>query len=138
MMAQDDVLYNHNSRQTWEKELEKDNSETGYWSLYLASKHKDLTKRKDHGFHRHMIGWCFWGALCYIFPREAAKELLTNETFLKLLSERHKNIDCIVGSALLTMEKKMYFHFPSLTNHIGYSSTVGHNHFNLNEGYLFQ
>lgn len=139
-IVQDDVVYYRNAKEEWLKHVaitKETNRNVGYWSLYLATKHRDLTVGKDYGFLYHEIGWCFWGALAYIFTRQSATDLINDDQFISMVNGNHKNVDCAVGTVLLKQGKRCYFSYPSLTNHIGTTSTVGHKHFHMNDGYKF-
>lgn len=139
MVCQDDIALNRNARYKLEeflREQPKKMETTGYISLYLSRHHKDLGKYK--GFNEHKIDWhpCFWGALCYVFTRHGLKALLDNQEYKEY--RRNEKIDCIICHCFLQMGFRMWYHSPSLVDHTGNHSTMGHRVLGDHRGYQFQ
>jgi len=139
MVCQDDILV---SRRAWYhlhdflKSHTEQLKDTGYISLYLSRHHKDLGKNK--GFNQHYIGWnpCFWGALCYVFTRHGLEALLDYHAYQNYGS--NQQIDCIICECFTQMGMRMYYHSPSLIDHVGRHSTLGHPPMNDHRGFQFQ
>jgi hypothetical protein len=131
-IVSDDVVYCKN----WHvKALEHINDGVGFVACYtpkgLADRHGWKT-----GVHELNLGWAkSWGG-CYLFKREVAIELLKHPFILDHLNNYEKNqqIDHAIPEAMYQMELNQLYIVPSLTNHIGVESTIGHKHRDIDKG----
>ena len=73
----------------------------------------------QHKFHNK----AFWGAVCMVFPRQTAMELLAFPRFVK--HRHHRKLDVVLGNCMRDMEKRGLVHVPSICEHIGQFSTLG-------------
>lgn len=132
LICQDDIVMIRDTRQYLEECLWPA-TEIGVVSLYCPSHdHRDDAS----GFLKVKSGWNTWGALAYIFSNPGVREFLSD---LIVLNHRHhgphqglRNIDSIVGSWCERRQLPYFVHVPTLTQHIGRSSTIWKN--NTNEG----
>lgn len=134
MVCEDDVVYCKGARATWEMHVGQA-SEVGFWSLY--------TPRRDAGLTGNHSGWMArnrgrdtWGTLAMCFPRSSAERLaayppLSNEDQLQ------GHTDYIVAECFLLAEIACYYHNPSLVDHVGRVSTIGHNWYDESLGLNF-
>lgn len=119
-------------RQGWQNIAERQfniNPYIGYLALYtpkgMASKFPN-TK----GWHEIKGGWASsWGG-GYMFRREVAKKILKHPYILNHRDNYAKNqqIDHAIPEAIHQMGYLQFFHTPSLIQHIGRFSTIGHVH----------
>ena len=84
--------------------------------------------RRTGGFHRVDAGWEMAGAVACIFPNRAARSLLTH---LPSLDHRRngpddgmRHVDSLIGRWAKDAVLTVYYHSPSLVQHIGTTSTV--------------
>lgn len=124
LMIQDDVIFNARTRKIWENALGF--RRVGCWNFFLARHHRMLAKKNGKSWHSYNERPCLWGALAYMFKREVAEQMLVHDYFLKHYRENPKRIDVAVDRVLEQMNLNKYYHNPSLTRHIGHSSTLGH------------
>ena len=73
----------------------------------------------QHKFHNK----AFWGAVCMVFPRQAARDLLAFPRFREHTHTR--KLDVVLGNCTRDMGKAGLVHVPSLCDHIGNFSTLG-------------
>ena len=127
LMCQDDVLYGTGLRDYLEETLWPARS-LGVVSLHTAS-HQD---RGDvEGYYALDAGWGAWGAQAYVFSPASARALLRNQA---VVDHRHKgpgeglrNIDSVVGQWCRETGLNYFLHTPSLTQHVGETSTIWEN-----------
>ncbi len=127
LLCQDDVLYAEGLRDYLEDQLWP--AETlGVVSLHTAS-HQDRGDRE--GFFPADLGWDAWGAQAYVFPNAAARAFLRN---VSVVNHRHRgprdglcNVDSVVGQWCRDSGLDYYLHTPSLTQHVGDTSTLWEN-----------
>lgn len=83
-----------------------------------------LASKAPKGWVQHK--WhnkAFWGAVCMVFPRQSAKDLLD---FPRFRGHTHsRKLDVVVGNCTRDMGKAGLVHVPSLCDHIGHFSTLG-------------
>lgn len=124
LMCQDDVIFASGLRRYLEESLWPA-EQLGVISLHTAS-HQD---RGDvEGFYPTEHGWDAWGAQAYVFPNPGARAFLRNA---RVLNHRHRgprdgkcNVDSVVGQWCQETGFAYYLHTPSLTQHIGDTSTL--------------
>ncbi len=127
LMCQDDVLYARDLRNYLEENLWPATS-LGVVSLHTAP-HQD---RGDvDGFFPADLGWDAWGAQAYVFSNPSLRALLHDA---RVLNHRHRgpreglcNVDSLVGQWCRDRDLTYYLHTPSLTQHIGDTSTLWKN-----------
>ncbi|MEM7387152.1 MAG: hypothetical protein AAF514_19615, partial [Verrucomicrobiota bacterium] len=124
LICQDDVLYGKNLRAYLESTLWP-GPRPGVVSLHTPS-HR--TRPDWTGFHSDNEGWRAWGAQAYVFPNASLRALLRHPT---VINHRHRgpargerNIDSVVGYWSRMTGLDYYIHQPSLTQHIGETSTL--------------
>lgn len=123
LLCQDDVLYCQGLREYLESELWPDRA-LGVVSLHTAS-HQD---RGGLGFYRTEFGSAAWGAQAYVFSNCGLRALLRDPAVVnhrqrgRLNGER--NVDSVVGRWCKESGWGYFLHSPSLTQHIGDTSTL--------------
>lgn len=124
LLCQDDVLYCRGLRAYLEEHLWPA-TRLGVVSLHTAS-HQD--QPHEDAFFPVSHGWSAWGAQAYVFPNAAARALLRHPRVINHRPfgprEGTCNIDSVVGQWALDSGLPYYLHSPSLTQHIGETSTL--------------
>ena len=122
--CQDDVILTAGLRKYLEDHLWPA-ANVGVVSVYCPS-HYEVSEQI--GFREINYGPKTWGALAYVFPNPAVRQLLADEMFI---DHRHhgpreglKNIDSLVGNWCFERNLGYYVHSPSLAQHIGKTSTL--------------
>jgi hypothetical protein len=95
---------------------------TGVLSPYVTG--KDVAPTFDDGWNECRVGWTFWGALAFAMPRAAAEDLLRHPRFTQ--HRGTQQVDAVVSASMLDLGRPIYVHVPSLVDHVGDTSTVGH------------
>jgi len=125
-IVSDDVVYCRN----WHvKALEQFTDGVGFVACFTPRGLADMNLCKT-GVHELNVGWGrSWGGN-YLFKKEVAKELLKHPSFIDHRDNYEKNqqIDHIVPQCMLEMGLNQLYIVPSLSNHIGMESTIGHVH----------
>lgn len=127
MIIQDDTLLSVNAFDIqW-----PDRDDVGFVSLYTP---KHYTKEKD-GLHP-VVTKSLWGACAMIFERDKLRAILDHpiaktwkgagKKVRNPPPEKVKNIDTAIGKVCNALGLKMFFHSPSLAQHIGAYSSIGH------------
>ena len=134
MVCEDDVAYCRGARSAWERSVGLLNS-VGFWSLY--------TPRRDRELVGHSSGWVAsnrgrdtWGTQCMCFPRASA-ELVLNYEPLHNEDQMRGPTDAIVAQCFVDKQLPCYYHNPSLADHLGQVSSVGHNWYEDHVGFEF-
>lgn len=70
-------------------------------------------------------GWGSWGGL-HVFPAAIARAMTMHSFWLSHLDDPDTPIDAVVFETLRLMGVPVYQHLPSLADHIGETSTLGH------------
>lgn len=124
LMCQDDVLFSKRLRAYLERTLWPGDV-LGVVALYCSDQY---AQGKSTGFHVESHGWNTWGALAYVIPNAAARGLVAS---VRLIDHRRDGpgtntclIDCVVGDWCQKEKRPYVIHFPSLTQHIGTTSTL--------------
>ena len=126
VIAQDDIAIAPGTRQFLESDL---------WPAHpvgLVSLYTPRTQERDRRVGcRRRQDWCRQGALCNVFPRAIA-ELFVNHP-VALLWQREagpawlRNADdAATGTILRAMQRPAYSYVPSLVEHTGEQSSLGH------------
>jgi hypothetical protein len=95
---------------------------TGFLSPYVTA--SDVPSGSADGWNECRSGWDLCGALALCIPREAARELLQHPRFVK--HPRDQQVDAVVAASMLDLGRPSYVHVPSLVDHVGATSTLGH------------
>lgn len=104
----------------------------GYCSLYTPHFNAISGSLDRAGWQEIRLGRYTWGAVALCFSRESLYRLLftpfpnTGKTFYELASGQTDRLDYLVSDACLHLGLKMYAHVPSLVDHTGDVSTLGH------------
>lgn len=130
----DDVAYKHNWFDVVKQKIDKKNVGfvAGYVPVGLAQRYG---WRK--GWYELNLGWAgAWGG-GYVFKREVAEKLLQHPFILNHRDNYEKNqqIDHAIPEAIFQMGLKQLYYCPSLMNHIGRTSTIGHEWRQIDKGY---
>lgn len=120
----DDIVYSRN----WQnKAIQNFKEGIGFVSCYvpIGLAHRYTWRR---GVHELNKGWAgSWGG-GYVFKKEVAKELLQHPFIINHRDNYKANqqIDHAIPEAMFQMGLKQLYYCPSLTDHIGRTSTIGH------------
>ena len=124
MICEDDVAYCRGARSTWAAAVEIADR-VGFWSLY--------TPVRDRCLVGHTLGWTAsnrgrdtWGTQALCFPRRSAEVLLQYQPLYDEDQLRGPT-DAIVAQCFVDARIPCYYHNPSLADHIGRVSSIGHN-----------
>lgn len=99
--------------------------EMGYWNLLTHDENLLLTNKVE-GWHKsNQKGR---GALGLVFDRKAVQDLLTNRQFIERPLGNKQNADGMVMDTLRPMGYSEYIHYPSLLQHTGTVSAMGHHY----------
>jgi len=128
----DDVIYFNG----WlERALQGFTEGVGYVACYVPT---ELAKRHEmaQGWNEIKGGWNDVYGGGFVYKRETALKLLQHPFILNHLAnyEANQQIDLAIPQAMFEMGLKQMFHVPSLMNHIGHTSTIGHKHTYDNRG----
>ena len=146
---QDDIIVSRNLRAYLERTLLDSSGQVdreGYYNLFTSvGCHDYWDKRKvltpPYGWvESAQLGW---GACALVFDREAVMELLSNRELIRKptslsIKERSYKIDGIVSDVLTARGRPSevdmedwheWVHLPSLVQHVGEVSTIGHPRF---------
>jgi hypothetical protein len=124
LMVQDDAFF-------YDREDLREHLEAALWpewpvgavSLYCPMSYT----QPEAGWHTRIDPWVF-GALAFVFPREAAKRLIADLNVLEHRWSRRNeglaNIDVVIGRWAQRYGLPVYYPTPSLVQHIGDTSTL--------------
>lgn len=115
LIVQDDVLFARNLRQFLDRTWKGD-----YLNLYTADRNKG-------GIGYHTASRRGLGALALAFSRKAALQITANQESYTRITKGElgtKNIDGAVWKRMNKHKHPEIVHSPSLTNHIGHTSTL--------------
>lgn len=104
----------------------------GYAALYTPAGMAMRSPRLRLG-----SGWCeikggwgkSWGG-CYVFRRDVAERVISHPYIIShsINYKRNQQIDAAVPEAMHRMGLRQWMHNPSLCEHVGLTSTIGHKH----------
>jgi len=142
----DDMLF----QKGWQKDVLKylNDDLLGYLALYVP---KGLGERYKFtkGINEINGGWASsWGG-CYLMPRESAKQLVSHTFYQRHLQNDfsrdeqrklynyapNKRIDHVVPHVMHLIGLKQLYYVPSVCEHIGMKSTIGHKHTDAETAY---
>jgi len=102
----------------------------GYCAIYTP---REMGRRNNWKFGGWQVvtggyGESYGGG--YFFKREVAKQVIQHDFFINHFNNYEKNqqIDHAVPECIHQMNLKQLWHTPSLSKHIGLTSTIGHTH----------
>lgn len=134
MVSEDDVAYCRGARAAWE-EARYRSDRVGFWSLYTAKRYQSLMGG-EQGWMSLNLGRETWGTQAMCFPRSSAQILLDYRP-LHEDDQLRGPTDAIVADCFLEAGLPCYYHNPSLTDHLGHISSIGHNWNDLHVGLNF-
>lgn len=133
---EDDIIYSRG----WFEKIEEKLSlpDTGFVALFTPT---GLAKRNgwSKGWHEVKGGWAeSWGG-SYVMRTEVANKILEMDYVKDHYDNYGKNqqIDHAIPEAVHRLGLKQWHIVPSLIDHIGFTSTIGHRHRKEDNGYLF-
>ncbi len=113
-------------------------NEFGSLALYTPTGMKPIVHKKGANIINE--GWgVTWGGN-YIFKKEVAKQLLEHPLYVDHYNNYEKNqqIDHLIPKVLKELKLDQLFINPSLCDHIGFNSTIGHTHTHREKGLNFR
>lgn len=123
LVCQDDVVFCRGLRAYLERTLWPGDGPRGAepGRLALCSPYCPTPYRQEQrGWHRQNRGWHLVGALCWAIPRTAALAMLADLRSL----EADRRIDARVGQWAVRTGRSVWYHFPSLAQHIGLGNSA--------------
>ncbi len=134
MIVQDDATWLPGAADVLRAEIQKRHSQrTGFLSPYVIK--KDVPAGSGDGWRESSAGWNLWGALALCMQASTAAELLRHPRFVKHPS--NQQIDAVVAASMLDLRRPSFVHVPSLVDHVGETSTLGHENSATLRGYRF-
>jgi len=126
LMAQDDaVFYGRQDVRAYLEQILWPGDRPGLVSLYCSSAYTQPAA----GWHLHQGRWV-WGAVAFIFPRELAKQFITDPTVFEHRWCDPKlglaDIDAVIGRWAERLGISIHFSTPSLAQHVGDVSSLWH------------
>lgn len=113
----------------------------GYAAGYTPTGMSKITSKVKFG-----TGWVEirggWGKSyggCYVYPRAVAERIIEHP-YIRQHAETYKKnqqIDAAIPELMHRLGLKQLMHVPSLSDHIGTVSTIGHRHTGNEKGYKF-
>lgn len=123
LIVEDDAIWQRNAASVLRQQMQvRSNVRTGFISSYLSV--RNLEKSFTDGWNETKAGWGLYGALALCMRRDAAEELLQARRFVNHPGPRQ--LDSIIGLTMLDLRRPSFVHLPSLVDHIGETSTIGH------------
>lgn len=118
----------------------------GYCNIYVPRGVGDRYRFK-RGWNKCNKGWAGTWGTGYLFPLEVAKQIVNHPFYLAHLNgelsgeglanyEFNKRIDHCIPEVVNQLGFDQWYFAPSLTEHIGKTSTLGHKHTRAENGYL--
>jgi len=135
MVCEDDVEYCRGARDAWERSTSV-LSQVGYWSLYTPRRDRELVC-KSEGWTASNRGRDTWGTQCMCFPRASAALVLRYDP-LHHEDQMRGATDAVVAQCFVDARIPCYYHNPSLANHLGRVSSIGHNWYEDHVGFNFE
>ena len=103
----------------------------GYYNLLTVTQNQEVINLlKKKGWNKSNIGRWAWGA-CYLMRKEVIERIIKHDYYIKHKAgksdgNKGEMIDGCISQCLLLMDLPMWYHNPSLTQHVGVSSTLNH------------
>jgi len=95
---------------------------------------------RKHGWSTMNMGWKnSWGGL-YLFKKSVAKDIIAHDFYTNHLAnyEANQQIDHCIPEVCFQLGLDQWFSNPSLADHIGNTSTIGHVHTKWSQGLHFR
>ena len=131
LTLQDDCVLVPNARRLMEEFITRWPADCGLVSLYLPKRHSQDRKRRRRlpGIHPAKDK-VFMGSLAVVYQRERLEKILTNRIAVRWgkssrFPEKIIDDDICVGYCIKDMRLKLYYTFPSCSQHISQHSTRG-------------
>jgi len=124
----DDFIYTPKAKLKLDNYL-RELSNYGFLAMYTPRGTHPMVKNK--GLNKVNLGWGnMWGGL-YVFPRLSAKLIIEHDVFVDHHDNYEKNqqIDHLIPKVCDILGLDQWYVNPSLADHIGMESTIGHIHF---------
>lgn len=123
LVVQDDAIWAAGSADALRAELAtRKNQRIGFLSPYVTE--SDVPVGAADGWIECRSGWNLCGAVALCLERGTARQLLWHRRFVEHRSTEH--VDSVVAASMLDLGRPSYVHVPSLVDHVGYTSTIGH------------
>lgn len=123
LIVQDDAIWAPGSADRLRAETSVQRGlRTGFLSSYVTA--SDVPPGALDGWNECRSGWNLCGALALCVPREAAGELLQHRRFVR--HRKRQQVDAVIAESMLDLGRPSYVHVPSLVDHVGETSTLGH------------
>lgn len=109
-----------------------------YCALYTPT--GMMRHRLKKGWSTLNLGWAnAWGGL-YVMHRDTAIKIVEHEFYIDHLENYKANqqIDHCIPEVCYQLGINQYYHNPSLTDHVGFHSTIGHKHTKNDKGLFFR
>ncbi len=140
LIVADDFIYN---KLTYKHVLKAINSMDNYAYLALFTPHgmkHPPCQIRGKGWVKVNMGWGAAFGGIRIMKTEIAKQIITHDYYLNHLENYEKNqqIDHCIPQVCFELGLDQYFHVPSLADHIGKHSTIGHIHSKETRGLNFR
>jgi len=123
MIVQDDAIWSPGAASILRAEIAgRQAQRIGFLSPYVTG--KDVSDGFVEGWNLYEGGWNLWGALALCMPRDAALDLVRHGRYA---SHPGPNaIDAVVAASMLDLGRPSLVRVPSLVDHVGETSTIGH------------
>ena len=125
---QDDLVMSKNAREYLDSlSYGKHSIAPYYWNLYTASNNDPGRPDRQFGFYESRQGGK--GALALVFSRDAVIKLLSSEYMAIRPQDLNKGWSSVDGAVVVSMANVQYkemIHYPSLVQHTGEVSSMGH------------
>jgi hypothetical protein len=123
LIMQDDAIWLPGSAEILRDQMRaRGATRTGFLSPYVTA--KDVSPEFVDGWNEYQGGWNFWGAIALCMRRDAAEELLRHPRFVQ--HRGSQQVDAVVAASMLDLGCPSFVHVPSLVDHVGETSTIGH------------
>lgn len=136
-ILQDDARYNRYIQKYLNEFMNLEN-EAAYLTPYLSTHDALLMDKLPQGFHIHDKGYeeCYWGAtISLLIHSKQAKKLLSHPDWKAY--DKEQKVDCLLCHVMKDLNLDQYFYYPSLVDHFGHHSTLGHRSIPGHKGYKF-
>lgn len=111
----------------------------GYYAFYTP-KGMSLNNDLSEGWNEVNKGWEGSYGGNYVMHSSVAKKIINHDFYINHLNNYEKNqqIDHCIPEVCFQLGIQQYYHRPSLSNHVGYKSTIGHKHTSWEDGLDFR
>ena len=114
-------------------------SNLGYVALYTPQGMRHLMGKK-RTWQMINKGWGHAYGGLYVYPTGVAREIISHPDYInhKKHYEANQQIDHIIPQVCYKLGYNQYYHNPSLADHYGKISTIGHKHTQMERGLNFR